>query len=252
MNDDVKVLTQDITISKEDAIAQSVVFKDIAWTADTAKNAVDVTDLDLKNLGSLANADNQKAFVWVEDQFGGYTAVTPTLSVVGVDGVTSVSGSPSINDGVINLGTLVFEKNDAKFRLIAKSGSKTDFINFTMKDGILPTAAATDAVKIEGTYAAKELQPGSKITFKFSEKLAAGDKDANKTAIIAAIKSELDADNVDVTANADLTEFTATVKEGKSIDLTSAKTVTVTSTNVVDLAGNVASANVVFTVPAKK
>jgi trimeric autotransporter adhesin len=155
-DDTVKVVSQDITVSKADAVAQSVEFKDKAWNDANADDAKDVTELTIAASGGYATADGKTAFVWVKDQFGGYTAVSETLDLVNVDGVSNISDDTvTITAGAIaitdtNTDT-TFTKNNAKFRLVAQAGSVTDFITFTVADGVAPTMSvqsSTDATNL--------------------------------------------------------------------------------------------------------
>lgn len=148
----VKVVSQDITVSKDAAVAQSVEFMNKAWNAADADEATAVTTCTIANLAAYADP-RTTVYAWANDQFGGYTAVTPTLSLVNVDGITGITndvaaisaGDLTIADNGSGADDTVFTKNDAKFRLVAQAGTQTDFVTFTVADGIAPTAVAYNA-----------------------------------------------------------------------------------------------------------
>ncbi|MGG3906348.1 hypothetical protein [Geobacillus stearothermophilus] len=261
-DDAVKVISQDITVSKDDAVAQSVAFKDKAWNAADAKDAVDVTEFTLDKAADYANAGGKKVFVWAKDQFGGYTAAAETLTLANFDGVKNISDDTvEINPttGKITItdknNDTKFTKNNAKFRLIAQSNGETDFVTFTVADGVLPTAAETGAVSVNqaaaGTYAAND-----KITIKFSEKVKVSNLVGTNGApqnisIQGGTGATLDASTIaaaDADSNGYATTFVITLK-GSSLSVAKGNKLVVTANKVEDVAGNTASADVEFLLP---
>ncbi|WP_368492886.1 S-layer homology domain-containing protein [Geobacillus thermodenitrificans] len=174
-DDTVKVVTQSFTVSKDDAKVQSIAFKDRAYNVADADKAVDVTAFELANAVDYATAGGKKAFVWAKDQFGGYVAAadTVTFSLANVNDVTGIvdDNVDVEDDGDIVIddanGDTVFTKNNARFRLIAQANGQTDFVTFTVADGVVPTATIDHAEEDFG---------GSKLpvtTVKFSEAVKA-------------------------------------------------------------------------------
>ncbi|WP_240371384.1 hypothetical protein [Anoxybacteroides rupiense] len=175
-DDAVKVISQDITVSKDDAVAQSVAFKDKAWNDANAKDAVDVTELTLNKAADYATAGGKKVFVWAKDQFGGYTAAAQTLTLANVDGVSNIGndivtiaadGTIAIADNGTGADDTAFTKNNAKFRLIAQSSGLTDFVTFTVADGVAPTATVDTETTVDAAQSS-----ATALVLDFSEPVA--------------------------------------------------------------------------------
>ena len=147
-DDTVKVVSQNFTVSKDDAKAQSISFKNKpVGTSD----ASDVSTATIANKTAYTDSNGLDGgtpafYVWVKDQFGGYQAITQddvSYSLANVDGVTG------INDDTVAPTTLavtdvnhdtVFTKNDAKFRLIAEKDGVISYLTITANDAVAPTA----------------------------------------------------------------------------------------------------------------
>ncbi|MEG6523111.1 hypothetical protein [Desulfotomaculum sp. 1211_IL3151] len=167
--DTVKLVSQDITISKDAAVAQSVEFKSAAPGTQTATA---VTELTINNLAGYTKvsldggATDGVAYIWAKDQFGGYVLSDDSAGTTA--SLFAVSGADAAK---LNLDTVTFDEsngkiaiadtsgdkastftaNNAKFRIIAASGDKTAFITVTMVDGILPVAGTPTAAAYDPT-----------------------------------------------------------------------------------------------------
>ncbi|MGG3162894.1 hypothetical protein ABEO87_14915, partial [Geobacillus stearothermophilus] len=128
--DGVKTLTQDVTVSKDKLKVVSVKFKDKPVGATDAK---DVTSLTVTDSAELKGVNGfGKAFVWAQDQFGGYTLadtaaeVNNNLRLVAVSGVTGTADDTitvAVNAEEALTGNLLYNdgKNDTK---ITAAGAK--------------------------------------------------------------------------------------------------------------------------------
>ncbi|NUK29802.1 S-layer homology domain-containing protein [Parageobacillus sp. VR-IP] len=265
-DDTVKVVTQSFTVSKDDAKVQSIAFKDKPYNDPEADKATDVTAFELANAADYADAGNKTVYVWAKDQFGGYAAAADTVrfslaNVKGVDGIANDTVDVDPDTGVITIednpsgsADTVFTVNNAAFRLIAQANGQTDFVTFTVADGVLPTAAATGAVSVKqattGTYAANDT-----ITIKFSEKVKVanlvGTNGAPQNILIqGGTGATLDASTIaaaDADSNGYATTFVITLK-GSPVVASGDKLV-VTANKVEDVVGNTASADVEFLLP---
>lgn len=161
--DNIKVVSQDITISKADLQAKSVEFKS---ALPGTKNAVDVTGITVTDYAAYNNTVLPKdAFLWVQDQFGGYSLAdtgaeaTSFLSVValkdanlGTADTVTIGGAAAAQNGKLTItdtgSDAKFTANNAVVRVVAKStsGELIDFINVTVeKENVAPTATLTAA-----------------------------------------------------------------------------------------------------------
>ena len=149
-SDTVKVVTQDFTISKEDSLAQSIEFKNVAPGRDDAQN---VTELVLTNKAAYTTKlDN--VFAWVTDQFGATKAVATanldSINIVAQDGVTGVTddtvtltsaGELTIADAKTDT---VFTKNNATVRVVATINGLNAYFTLKVADGVVPTATISE------------------------------------------------------------------------------------------------------------
>ncbi|AGL03616.1 beta strand repeat-containing protein [Desulfoscipio gibsoniae] len=181
-DDTIKTISQDVTISKDALKAQSIEFKSAAPGTTTA---TDVTAITVADYAAYTTALTTKAYVWVKDQFGGYslsdtgTEASAFLSVVDLTDVTGASndtvvigGAAAAQDGVITItdtgSNTVINKNGGVVRIIAKTGALTDFINLTIgKENVKPTLDSV--VLANGSGTAATLDVNDTITLTFSE-----------------------------------------------------------------------------------
>jgi len=160
-DDAVKVVEQNITVSKENAQAQSLTFKNLA---PGNKEAKEVSEIRVSSSADYTTVLPKDAFAWVTDQFGGTSAVASsdldTINVVAIDGAQGVNddtvsvtsaGKVTITDTNSNTA---FTKKDAKVRVVATKDGKTAFFNVVVTDGSRPTAtlpASTNAATNSAT-----------------------------------------------------------------------------------------------------
>lgn len=241
--DTVKTLSKDVTISKDASQAVSVTFKNVTPSVTNAKATTtkDVEEYTVANAAGYNNADQsgaQDVFVWVTDQFGGYSlSGTETTLLAPMDGVTGMAtDTVAVAGGAVSVtevgGDTTFTKDSAKFRVIASSGAYSDYITVTVTDGVLPTVA---------TAITAQIAHGDSAKVTFSEALSAAGKTAVETAIDAAKVSG----TLTFTWNAANTELTVANTDGAN-DTAFAADVTA---NLTDVAGNVNNAQKVVDLP---
>lgn len=256
--DTVKLVSQDITISKDDLAAQSVEFK---TEKPGTSNAADVTELTLSDLSKYGTT-GKIAYIWTKDQFGGYDLSDDTLgtkvSLVAVSGadVTKIAkdkvtfdesnGTVAITDTDTDKNT-TFTANDAKFRIIATSGDKTNFITVTVTDGVTPKADAT--TPIVANAVSDSYKKDDTLTIKFSEAVKVSEITTIGNLVLDKSHTWGDDATVDAVDAVDGYATTFTIKLGTNTTVAAADTITITSTGVVDKADNAAASDVTFTVP---
>ncbi len=257
-DDGMKVVTQDLTVSKDELRAQSVEFKSKAPGASGATNVTAKPIDTVANLGSTGIADT---YLWVKDQFGGYSLAdtqTEAKALLNlVKGTNSEVATPSITVGADAANTLqtgVIKAtattlnaldNNATVRLYAQIGELTSAVTITVeKENIPPAAATTGAVTVAqaaaGIYAA-----GDTITIKFSENV-----DATKVIVAnMTVSAAHTLGTAPTVAPATGLADTFVITLDATTDVVTGDTITIAAANVVDAAGNVAAAPVVFTLP---
>lgn len=190
--DGLKIVTQEITVSKDELKAQSVEFKS---AAPGTANAIKVTSKSVDTVALLGSAGITDTYLWVKDQFGGYSiadsqaevkailnlvkgtnsdVVTPTITVA------TSSDVAAAQTGVIKATAtpLTATANNATVRLYAQIGELTDSVNITIgKENVAPTitsvtsatldkAAKTLVLTVVGAGEVGDLVDVTKITVK--------------------------------------------------------------------------------------
>lgn len=172
-DDTVKLVSQDITVSKENSIAQSLKFMD---KAPGTTGAAAKTEISINNLAGYTTQQDD-VFAWVTDQFDATKAAQKSdldsLNVFAIDGVTGANDDTITLTSagkltITNAGTAtVFTKNNAKIRVVATKDGKTSFVTMVVKDGIEPvitSAAVTTQTTVDEFGAV-----GDVMTLTFSE-----------------------------------------------------------------------------------
>ncbi|WP_053368325.1 hypothetical protein [Bacillus sp. FJAT-27245] len=125
-NDGVRTITKDVKVSAQALTAQSVEVKD--KTAGTS-GAVDKTNVTITS----STTTTDQAFVWVTDQFGGYTLGSTALDSISIIPQTGeVTGNVSVTNGVIDFSGVGSKDKNDKFRVIFIKDGKSDFIDVTV------------------------------------------------------------------------------------------------------------------------
>lgn len=259
-DDGMKVVTQELTVSKDELKAQSVEFKSVA---PGAANPTNVATKSIDTVANLGSTGITGTYLWVKDQFGGYSLadtqteakaflnlVKGTNSEVATPTITVGAGAANtLQTGVIKATatTLNAKENNATVRLYAQIGELTNAVTITVeKENIPPAAATTAPITVTqaaaGTYAA-----GDKITIKFSEPVDATKITVGNMTISGTPAHTLGTAPTVAPATGLADTFVITLDA--NLDVVATDTITIAAANVVDAAGNVAAAPVVFTLP---
>lgn len=152
--DGLKVVTAPVTVSKDALKAVSVEFKSVS------PGTVDATDVSAKTVETVAKLGSEgiaATYLWVEDQFGGYSLADTQTEAQAllklVKGTNSEVATPTITVGTNTANTaqtgvikatattLIAKENNATVRLYSQIGSLTDTVNITIsKENVLPVA----------------------------------------------------------------------------------------------------------------
>lgn len=127
-NDGVKTITKDVKVSAQELAAQTVEVKNKAVGSTSVS---DVTAFEVTS----STATKDSVFVWVADQFGGYSLGTTTFDSIQLVSLTgTVGGTATLTGGVLDLSAVTSKDNGDKFRVIFIKQGKSDYVDITIKN----------------------------------------------------------------------------------------------------------------------
>lgn len=192
-DDNVVTLTKDITVSNAAPVAETVAWKDAKATVDAEATAKAVTALpDLAGAAKFTGDISTAAYLWVQDQYGGYylsdndagsvaghpqvanTVPALTIAPVGT-GLTVGTAKAKLTgtqDGKIAVtpGTAAFTADNAEFRVIAIKDGKTAFLTGKSLDNTAPGVAGVVITENVEDHWGQTV--GDKIVITFTEAIA--------------------------------------------------------------------------------
>jgi len=131
--DGVKTLTKEVTVSKDALKVTSVKFMDKAVGTTSAKAITSLTVADKAALKSVEGFGD--AFIWAQDQFGGYTLadtkeeLNAALSIKAITGVTgATTDTIAVEDGIN--GDLVYTDTDGDLAITTDGAKVRVIANF--------------------------------------------------------------------------------------------------------------------------